>query len=364
MSNGDSYSKKIRYLLPLFGCVLSLVVIGLGAFTRLVDAGLGCPDWPGCYGHLLWPINSQDIEAASTAFPHSPVDLSKTWPEMVHRYFAGSLLLVIAFIAFLAWRRDWYDRRLPSILLILVICQALFGMWTVTLKLWPQVVVAHLSGGFATISLLWLLFLRSQPFWHFKRSGHFVSGSVSVINSLKFNSRVYGFWWVCMLAVIGQIFLGGWTSANYAALACTELPLCHGQWWPPMDLKTGFDLTQDIGPNYEFGRLENEARTAIHMVHRLGALILVLLLSILMVCLIRLGYWKKSITLAVVLMFQVGMGISNILLFLPLPIAVSHNLGAVFLLLTMMTIGFVLSKQEKLSISAILFQRANTASSN
>ena len=139
------------------GLVLVVFVVVLGAFTRLVDAGLGCPDWPGCYGHLLWPNDSAEIAKAEQAFPDAPVDLAKTWPEMVHRYFAGALLLVVAALTVVAWRTrpPYAIREISTALLVLILCQAAFGAWTVTLKLWPQVVTAHLLGGFATFSLLW-----------------------------------------------------------------------------------------------------------------------------------------------------------------------------------------------------------------
>ena len=154
-------AKPLLVRLAAAGVILALVVVVLGAFTRLVDAGLGCPDWPGCYGHLLWPNESHEIIAAEEAYPHAPVDQAKTWPEMVHRYFAGGLLLLVTAMTLLAWyrREPALVRRLTLALLILIICQAAFGAWTVTLKLWPQVVTAHLLGGFATLSLLWLVFL-------------------------------------------------------------------------------------------------------------------------------------------------------------------------------------------------------------
>ena len=148
--------------LTLLGIGLAVVVVVLGAFTRLVDAGLGCPDWPGCYGHLTWPTNAEEISVAEAIFPDTPVDLDKTWPEMVHRYFAGSLLLLVLGITVLCWRRQPPNqlKEISSVLLVLIICQAAFGAWTVTLKLWPQVVTAHLLGGFATLSMLWVMYLR------------------------------------------------------------------------------------------------------------------------------------------------------------------------------------------------------------
>src|SRR5690554_6200543 len=161
----NSNNLRHVYRWALLATALTTVVVILGAFTRLVDAGLGCPDWPGCYGHLTWPKGAEAVAAAEARFPEFPVEHDKTWPEMVHRYFASFLGLVILGIAIISWRKSKDEnlempRKHALGLLILVVIQALFGMWTVTLKLWPQVVTAHLLGGFATLSLLWLLSQR------------------------------------------------------------------------------------------------------------------------------------------------------------------------------------------------------------
>lgn len=319
------------YCWALAATLLACVVVILGAFTRLSDAGLGCPDWPGCYGHLTWPKSEGAVALAEARFPESPVEHDKTWPEMVHRYFAGALGLLILGITFFTWRaaikqpHQAYPRWHAVGLLVLVIVQAAFGMWTVTLKLWPQVVTAHLLGGFATLTLLWLFAQRcSGNCWQLPSHKYQQLFNVKVILLLTF------------LAVVCQIALGGWTSSNYAALACTDLPTCHGQWWPAMDFARAFDFGQSIGPNYLGGLLEGEARTAIHMSHRLGA--------ILVTCLTLILFWKlllfgvasvRPLTwmLLLVLVVQIGLGISNVLGSLPLHIAVAHNaVGALFLL--------------------------------
>src|SRR5690606_22515250 len=218
---------KPTYGLVLFATALALCVVILGAFTRLRDAGLGCPDWPGCYGHFTWPGTEEQIANAQARFPDAPFEVHKAWPEVVHRYFAGTLGLVIMAIGALAWknrRRPEQPLKLPLALLGLVIAQGLFGMWTVTLKLWPQVVTTHLLGGFATLSLLWLLALRlNNRAW-----GH---PDVPLLHwqALK-PLAMLGLILVCL-----QIALGGWTSSNYAALACPDLPTCQGRWLPPMD---------------------------------------------------------------------------------------------------------------------------------
>ena len=307
----------------LMATTLCALVVLLGAFTRLVDAGLGCPDWPGCYGHLTWPKSAESVAQAQALFPEAPVEHDKTWPEMVHRYAAGLLGLVILGLTLALWRwsrqspAQAYPRWHATGLLALVVLQAAFGMWTVTLKLWPQVVTAHLLGGFTTFSLLWLLYLRLQnrP-WSLSTNRH---RRLVAMRPLI---------WLALVLVVLQIALGGWTSANYAALACTDFPQCHQQWWPAMDFTRAFNLAQGLGPNYLGGLLEGEARTAIHMSHRIGALLVTL---VLLVTLKRL--WQipqtsvRRLALAIggLLVLQLGLGMTNVLASLPLVVAVAHN---------------------------------------
>ena len=329
-------SRSLRQNLLVFAALaaaLALVVVILGAFTRLSDAGLGCPDWPGCYGHLTWPTSVDDVAAAEARFPETPVEHDKTWPEMVHRYFAGALGLVIFTMLLLVWRGRQADQRLPLklslFLAVLVVLQGAFGMWTVTLKLWPQVVTAHLLGGFATASCLWLLLLRLAP-WQppFVRERG--------IKTLAL---------IGLLVVIGQIALGGWTSANYAALACPDLPTCHGDWWPPADFAAGFNIFQHVGPNYLGGLLDNHARTAIHFSHRLGAVVVSVILLVLALQLWRLRQpWSCGLAgiLVGTLVLQVSLGISNVHWVLPLPVAVAHNAIGLVLLLVLVTLNYAL----------------------
>ena len=335
-----------RIRLSLAACFLALAVVGLGAFTRLSDAGLGCPDWPGCYGHLSWPKEQADIAAAEALFPHAPVDTDKTWPEMVHRYFAGTLGLVIVWLAVIAIKDKSQGgiKKLPWMLVILVIIQALFGMWTVTLKLWPQIVTAHLLGGFTTLSLLWLMYLRLRN----RDKKPKVNNSFPVDLSLRTVAAIG------LVAVIMQIAIGGWTSSNYAALACIDFPTCHGEWLPTMDFSQGFDLSQTVGPNYLGGIMDNEARTAIHFSHRVGALVVTFILSVLTVML-----WRNrsdqlkrySALLLVVLATQISLGITNIVAALPLTVAVIHNGVGALLLLTLITINYQLYCQNRLSLN-------------
>jgi cytochrome c oxidase assembly protein subunit 15 len=322
---------KPGYRLALFATLLTVVVVVLGAYTRLTHAGLGCPDWPGCYGFLGVPMSEHKQALAEMRFPEAPVEVAKGWYEMVHRYFAGSLGLVILALAVHALRRrgePGQPLKLPLLLLGLVILQGAFGMWTVTLKLWPQVVTAHLLGGFATLSLLFLLTLR-------------LSGAPHALASFSVHLRRLAA--LGLLLVIGQIALGGWVSSNYAAVACVDLPTCHGEWWPAMDFANGFHLTQHIGPNYLGGQLDSDARTAIHMTHRLGAVALALVLLLLAWQLRRSGLSRLAGLLLLALGVQISLGISNVVFHLPLLVAVAHNAGGALLLLTMVLINYRVS---------------------
>lgn len=318
---------KHGYRLALFATLLTVVVVLLGAYTRLTHAGLGCPDWPGCYGFLGVPMSEHKQAIAEARFPEAPVEVAKGWYEMIHRYFAGALGLVILVIAAQAVRRraePTQPLKLPLAILALVILQGAFGMWTVTLQLWPQVVTAHLLGGFATLSLLTLLTLRL--------SGRFAP--------LQLPGRLRTLAAACLLLVIGQITLGGWVSSNYAAVACVDLPTCHGEWWPTMDFGKGFHLTQHIGPNYLGGQLDSDARTAIHMSHRIGALLVTLALLALAWQLRIAKLPRLAGLLLLALALQVGLGISNVIFHLPLLVAVAHNAGGAALLLVMVLINY------------------------
>src|SRR5690554_2841510 len=271
--------RKPGFVFALAALALGLVVVSLGAYTRLVHAGLGCPDWPGCYGFLSVPRSDTALELAQLRFPEAPVESFKAWAEMIHRYAAGLLGLTILGLALLALKqrgRDGYPLKLPLGLLALVIAQGLFGMWTVTLYLWPQVVTAHLLGGFATISLLWLLAMRLNhdqwrqpniPIRHWKK--------LRPVAALG------------LVLVVIQIALGGWVSSNYAALACPDFPTCQNQWWPAMDFAHGFNIFQEVGPNYLGGQMEGEGRVAIHLVHQIDTLMVALYLGFLVWLLYR-----------------------------------------------------------------------------
>lgn len=316
------------FRLALLATMLALVVVLLGAYTRLTHAGLGCPDWPGCYGFMTVPATDAQRAHAELHFPHAPVEVGKGWSEMIHRYFAGALALCILLLVVQAWRNRrlaGQPLKLPLLILTVVLTQAAFGMWTVTLKLWPQVVVTHLLGGFATLALLVILTLRTAEVR---------AASIGPSAGVRRMARLG------LLLVILQIALGGWVSANYAAMACTDIPTCQGQWWPDTDFANGFHLNQHIGPNYLGGRLDSEARTAIHLTHRAGALLVLVSLSVLAWHLRRAGLGNLAAALMLALLAQIGLGIGNVLLHAPVPLALGHNAGGAVLLLSMVVVNY------------------------
>lgn len=319
----DVVNARVRLArrLSLLGVLLTFGVVLLGAWTRLVDAGLGCPDWPGCYGQLVVP----DSTTALAHSPHAPLEVDKAWVEMVHRYVASGLGLLVLTLSWLAWRLRRlanYPRLTSLLLLIAILAQGAFGAYTVTLKLWPQVVTLHLLGGLSVMVLFLWLHLRLRQLGQASRK--------------RRTSWPGGLWLLAIALLVGQLALGGWTSSNYAGLACQGMPACNGQWWPSMDWSEGFHLTQTIGPSYLHGQLHAEARTAIHWAHRLGALALggVLLLLV--------GKYRGQRALRPYLALlagtyglQLALGIANVLLWLPLGLALAHTAGAALLVLAM-----------------------------
>jgi len=314
--------------LVFFATCFTWCLILLGAYVRLSNAGLGCPDWPGCYGKLV--VSQIDLSSITAS-----VEVHKAWKEMVHRYaasFLGFLILLIAFSSLRFRSKEGKRFFLPWILVLWVIFQAFLGKWTVTLKLHPFVVMAHLLGGFTTLSLLT---------WHFlqTREALFASGPLSYSSSPS-SSRTILFINIGFFLLVIQITLGGWVSANYAALACPDFPQCQGHWVPPLDFKSAYGVWHEFGKNYEWGVLHNPARVTLHWMHRLGAMI-VFLYSF------SLGFYlalreKTSRIVGVILMtlvcLQVLLGISNVFFGLPLPIAVAHNGVAALLLLCFLTL--------------------------
>ena len=314
---------------------LTFIVVVVGAFVRLTDAGLGCPDWPGCYGHLAsLPETEQEITAAQAQDPRGTYDAGKASREMLHRYLAGALGLLILVLAVLCRTRLGSARlaRGTTALLALVVLQALLGMWTVTLQLKPLIVTLHLLGGFATLGLVWWLLLRCHDWPRPAAPG---------------SPRSLRYLYVAALAgLVVQIALGGWTSSNYAALACPDFPTCREQWWPAgMDFPEAFVLWRGLGVDYEYGVLDSPARTAIHVAHRIGAIVAVALILTLAIASIRnrLGAWRISgYILIALLAAQVSLGIGNVVLQLPLAVAVAHNAFAAILLLALLAQGRLL----------------------
>jgi cytochrome c oxidase assembly protein subunit 15 len=315
--------------------VYTFIVVVVGAYVRLADAGLGCPDWPGCYGELTPHHARDDIARAveEQGGTHGPVSMGKAWKEMFHRYIAGGLGLVILAIAATAWlrRRELgQSPLLASGILALVIFQAALGMWTVTLLLKPVIVTLHLLGGMAILALLAWLAMRQQQWPPLPAVA----------------SRLRPWAAVALLVVVVQIALGGWVSTNYAALACVDFPTCHGEWLPQMDFRHGFQLVRELGKAADGTHLSHDAITAIHWTHRVGAVVTLLVVGGFTLSLLRHDALRRHATaLGVALLAQIALGIANVLGGLPLLLAAAHNAGAAILLLTMVVINFALRQK-------------------
>jgi heme a synthase len=319
-------------LLIAAAVLLTAFVVVVGAFVRLSDAGLGCPDWPGCYGHMT-PAHAQEKIAAAVEAQggaHGPVSMHKAWKEMFHRYVAGSLLLVALFISIIAWVKRADLRQspwLPTVIFVLLLLQAALGMWTVTMLLKPVIVTLHLIGGMSVLALLTWLLLRqtglrpAQPVEHVARLRPLLIFALSL--------------------VAFQIVLGGWVSSNYAALACADLPTCHGSFLPEMDFANAFHVLRELGMTAQGELLPMDALVAIHWLHRVGA-ILVAVVSLYAVKRV-LGFKALrplGFLLLCVVVLQFTLGVLNVALSLPLPIAVAHNAGAAALLLVYVVLNY------------------------
>ena len=313
--------------------LLALVVVALGAYTRLTHAGLGCPDWPTCYGLIDVPETAEQIAKAELAYPDRQVEPAKAWNEMIHRYFAGTLGLLILAIAFLSIknRGQGTPLRLPLLILVIVIFQAALGMWTVTMLLKPAIVTLHLLGGMLTLALLWWTTLTHRMTQN-KKSSDLIAPK---------NIKIWALF--ALFIVYFQIALGGWTSSNYAGLACPDFPTCQNQWFPKMELAASFNLTDISEHNYTGGLLSSRSKVTIHVIHRITALILFVSIITLLLQMWQSPPLKQQAKILLGLtLLQITLGIANAVLMLPLPLALAHNTVAALLLLNVVYINFLL----------------------
>jgi cytochrome c oxidase assembly protein subunit 15 len=323
----------------LAATLLCAIVVVVGSWVRLTNAGLGCPDWPGCYGHIHPAQAAERAAEINAASPVRPFEYQKAINEMVHRYIVGGLgLLVIGLAVFsVVNRRDPAQPRvLPWFVLALLVLQALLGMWTVTLLLKPLIVTLHLLGGLTTLALLWWMALPPAR------------------RDLKAAERgLRRLTLAALVVVVLQVSLGGWTSTNYAAAACPDFPTCQGSYWPSMDFRNGFILWRGLGIDYEGGILDAPARVAIHYTHRIGAYVTALVVALLVA-----GAWRRGQSAAtkgaatavgIAVTLQVAIGINLILQGWPLWLGTAHNAGAALVVLT--TVALLRSLTPRAEIS-------------
>ena len=333
----ETPSKKRYRKLVFLTWFLTLDLIMFGAFVRLTDSGLGCPDWPGCYGSVT-PIGALDsIRQAVQVMPDGPVTLPKAWIEMIHRYVGALLGFLIILITWMSWRcrnKFEYSPRLAVVTLLAVCLQGAFGAWTVTMKLMPLIVTAHLLGGMSLLALMTWLAARERHY-----------------PSVRNESLRYTPWVAVGLALLFmQIALGGWVSTNYAALACMDFPTCNGSWLPPMDLKSGFSLVRGLGEMPGGEMISQTALTGIHWVHRNFAFVIFVFMGFLCVRLMKdPGLRGPSHLVLALLVAQLFTGLTTIFFQWPLLIAVLHNGGAAGLVLATVTLLFRLGHTARTS---------------
>jgi cytochrome c oxidase assembly protein subunit 15 len=322
----DSFARWIRRLC-IAGVLLCFAVVVLGAYVRLTAAGLGCPDWPGCYGHLT-PSGAK--ESADAAFPGRPLEPGKAWREMIHRYAVGTLSVIVILVTALAVRA----RRQPVVsvplalaLFATLIMQALLGMLTVTWRLNPLIVTLHLLFGMTTLALLWWLLL-SLP-----RGSWRATALPGAGQALARRLTLLG-----LVMLVVQIALGGWTSSNYAAVACPDFPTCQNAWWPHGDFRDAFVLWRGLNVDYEGGVLDNSARVAIHLTHRLDAMLTTAALALAALFVVRRhdlpAARPRAWAVLAALGLQLTIGITMVLKTFPLWLATAHTAGAALLLLS------------------------------
>ena len=313
--------------------VLAFCLVVFGSYVRISDAGLGCPDWPGCFGILTVPESRIAIDKAMANFPGQVIETEKAWIEMIHRYVAGILgllILVIGFYAFKYRKILEINMLLPYSLLGVVLFQATLGMLTVTLLLKPIIVTSHLIGGMLTLALLTAISAQ-----HLNKNSTLIIKNHLFFYIIRFS----------LVLIFLQIFLGGWTSTNYAGLACTDYPKCHGMWFPDMDFQNAFSINRDLGKTPEGASISLSALQAIQWVHRLGAIIVTLYFIYLSYALMKYKQLKLEATLLIILIiYQFLLGIANILLHLPVILAALHNFGAAALVVILTIINSKIKK--------------------
>jgi cytochrome c oxidase assembly protein subunit 15 len=322
-----SYLRNFR-VLTFAALILCAIVVVLGAYVRLTAAGLGCPDWPTCYGHVTAGAALEHQDSINAAFPDRPLHYGKALREMTHRYAASLLGIIVIMMAALAWlhrRESLLPVRLTAVLLVAIVLQGILGMLTVTWLLKPLIVTLHLLGGMTTLALLWWLWLRPDD---------------GALHASELALRPLAIAALVVLAL--QIALGGWTSSNYAAVACPDFPTCQGSWWPAARFDQAFVLWRGLGIDYEGGVLDHPARVAIHFTHRLGALVTAIMLATLAILALRRARaGKRRLAAAAALgalILQLAIGITTVLQGFPLAWATAHNAGAALLLLSVVTL--------------------------
>ena len=338
-------SKSAKFLrLAMFSALFAFLMILIGAYAHISDAGLGCPDWPGCYGRLFAPTTAQELNETRLYAPRATDEEAKAWKDTLHRYVSGSLGLLMFRLLYLGWQLKKRYRKqqviIPAMVFLLVFSQTILAAMTVKLQFKPLILMSNLVTGLAILGLLWWVALREQRFWKP------VNAAPQVLNDLR-PRAIIG-----LLLVAVQIILGGWTSANYAGLACPDFPTCRGAWWPNMEFVEGFVQWRDIGLTYEGGMLSLAASTAVHMAHRLGAVITFLYIGWLALHTMRLGYennlCRYGFLVLVLVTAQVFLGATDVLLHLPIILGVMHTGLAALLLLSLITLNHVV-RPRKLS---------------